>query len=173
MPKANKGRGKVKFLPHEVELLADGQLQDVTHQGASCKWLRAKSSDVTESHTLVYRPVGDLECACLVQNGLLPSTQPYQAIIEGAEGREYSEKYLRGHKKVDSKPTTVVEFLVPRPLIERLFEMQHKVEDGVFSMGLGNKAGGGLPLFNESLKDHTTTWRIVLVKRGPKGRSDS
>ena len=40
-----------------------------------------------------------------------------------------------------------------------------KPEDGAMSMGLGHKAGGGLGLFNASLRDGTSTWRIVLVKR--------
>ena len=32
-------------------------------------------------------------------------------------------------------------------------------------MGLGDKAGRGLPLFNASLRESETTFRIVLVKR--------
>jgi hypothetical protein len=44
--------------------------------------------------TRVYRPVGDLELMYLVNNNALPSTQPYQAIIEGDAGRTYAEKYL-------------------------------------------------------------------------------
>jgi hypothetical protein len=35
-------------------------------------------------------------------------------------------------------------------------------------MGLGNKAGKGLPMFNESMKSGQTTWRIVKVKRMKK-----
>ena len=38
----------------------------------------------------------------LLSTGLLPDTQPYQTIVEGSDGREYSEKYLRGHKSVDT-----------------------------------------------------------------------
>jgi hypothetical protein len=165
MPK--KDSGKIKWLEHEASLLMRGELENITHKGASCKWLWSKSSVETESHTLVYRPMGDLEVHHLLETLQLPSTQPYQAIIEGTVGRTYSEKYLRGHKKVDTKSSTVVEFLVPRPLIKNLFDMQHKVEDGAMSMGLGDKAGKGLPLFNESLSSRDTTWRIVLVKRRP------
>ena len=144
--------------------------------------------------------MGDLECGYLLKHGVLPSTQPYQAIIEGERGRTYAEKYLRGHKSVDTSPTTVVEFtavrhwvvlrprclyfapyimhhhahppppplmvtMQPRHLIATLFEIQHKVEDGALSMGLGDKAGKGLPLFNASLASGETTYRIVLVKR--------
>mmetsp|Transcript_48225 Transcript_48225/g.134909 ORF Transcript_48225/g.134909 Transcript_48225/m.134909 type:complete len:185 (-) Transcript_48225:1512-2066(-) len=109
--------------------------------------------------------MGDLECGYLLKHGVLPSTQPYQAIIEGERGRTYAEKYLRGHKSVDTSPTTVVEFTAPRHLIATLFEIQHKVEDGALSMGLGDKAGKGLPLFNASLASGETTYRIVLVKR--------
>jgi hypothetical protein len=61
-----------------------------------------------------------------------------------------------------------VEFLAPLTLIETLKGMQMKVEDGALSMGLGDKAGGGLPLFNESIKSGDTTWRIVKVKRNKK-----
>eukprot|EP00696_Hemimastix_kukwesjijk_P014450 gnl/Hemi2/28457_TR9417_c0_g1_i2.p1 gnl/Hemi2/28457_TR9417_c0_g1~~gnl/Hemi2/28457_TR9417_c0_g1_i2.p1 ORF type:complete len:173 (-),score=68.80 gnl/Hemi2/28457_TR9417_c0_g1_i2:292-810(-) len=124
-----------QLLPHERDLLAAGALQDVTHHGASSIWLDA------------------------------PSTQPYQAIIEGPPGREYSEKYLNGKKWVDSCPTTVVEFTPPAALIALLMGQQCKVEDGAVSMGLGDKAGGGLGLFNASLACGDTTWRIVKVKR--------
>ena len=96
---------------------------------------------------------------------MLPYTQPYQTIVEGQSGRTYAEKYLRGHKSVDSSPTTVVEFLAPRALIDRLFAMQSKPEEGVLSHGLGNKGGKGLPFFNASLQSGETTFCIVLVKR--------
>ena len=82
----------------------------------------------------------------------------------------YAEKYLRGHKAVDTSPTTVVEFVVPEALVDRLFAMQHKAEDGAISMGLGNKAGGGLPLFNAALTDGRGSWRVVCVKRKLKKR---
>jgi hypothetical protein len=113
----------------------------------------------------VYRPMGDLEILFLVKNGALPNTQPYQAIIEGENGRLYAEKYLNGKKKVDTEPTTVVEFVCPKSLIQLLFDKQHKVEDGAMSIGLGDKAGGGLPTFNQSLLDGESSWRIVKIKR--------
>ena len=53
----------------------------------------------------------------------------------------------------------------PKALIEALFKIQHKVEDGAISIGLGNKAGGGVTQFNESITSGATTWRIVKVKR--------
>eukprot|EP00040_Diaphanoeca_grandis_P040109 m.5218 g.5218 ORF g.5218 m.5218 type:complete len:144 (-) comp4178_c0_seq1:110-541(-) len=115
--------------------------------------------------TNVYRPMGDEECGYLLQHNVLPSTQPYQTIVEGANGRRYAEKYLRGHKSVDTSPTTVVEFTTTVALITTLFEMFHKAEDGAISHGLGDKGGKGLPLFNESLEKGETTFRIVLVKR--------
>ena len=39
-------------------------------------------------------------------------------------------------------------------------------------MGLGNKAGKGLPLFNESLRSGQTTFRLVLVKRPVGARGE-
>jgi len=74
----------------------------------------------------------------------------------------------RGHKSVDSSPTTVVEFCAPGDLIRQLFAMQSKNEDGAISHGLGNKGGRGLPLFNESLQNGDTSFRIVFVKRFEK-----
>ena len=62
-------------------------------------------------------------------------------------------------------PTTIVEFCVPTELIERLKQKQIKIEDGALSMGLGNKAGNSLPLFNESIRKGDTTFRIVKIKR--------
>jgi len=59
----------------------------------------------------------------------------------------------------------VVEFCTPKALVERLWAMQQKVEDGCLSHGLGEKGGRGLPLFNASLAAGETTFRIVLVKR--------
>eukprot|EP00041_Stephanoeca_diplocostata_P022967 m.556712 g.556712 ORF g.556712 m.556712 type:complete len:143 (+) comp22186_c0_seq6:451-879(+) len=113
----------------------------------------------------VYRPMADAEVCFLLKYGVLPATQPYQAIIEGPSGRAYAEKYLRGKKKVDTHPTTVVEFAIPVSLRDHLFALQHKPEDGAMSMGLGAKAGNGLAIFNEHLQDGTASWRIVLVKR--------
>merc|ERR1719230_1521145 len=109
--------------------------------------------------------MGDLEREHLFTHSALPGTQPYQTIVEGDEGRVYAEKYLRGHKSVDSSPTTVVEFAAPRALVDRLFSMQSKNEDGAISHGLGDKGGKGLPLFNESLTKSATTFRLVFVKR--------
>ena len=109
--------------------------------------------------------MGDIELLYLLENKILPSTQPYQAIVEGENGRTYMEKYLNGKKTVSTLPTTVVEFTVQKSLIDELFKIQHKIEDGAISMGLGNKAGNGLNLFNKCLLDGTSTYRIVKVKR--------
>ena len=125
----------------------------------------------TPHMTTVYRPMGDPECLYLLEYGELPDTQPYQTIVEGPNGRVYAEKYLRGHKKVDSSPTTVVEFVAPKPLIDALFEQQCKVEHGAISHGLGDKGGKGLARFNASIAAGDTTFGIVLVKRpGRQGR---
>jgi hypothetical protein len=163
----SKKASKVKLAPHEIELVNAGQLENITHEGSKAVWLRANSSVLeNDSHQKrVYRPMGDREATYLITYNQLPSTQPYQAIIEGDNGRTYAEKYLRGTKKVDSQPTTVIEFIAPTELIDNLFAIQHKVEDGALSMGLGNKAGGGITMFNESLAEGQTTYRIVLVKR--------
>jgi hypothetical protein len=158
------------LLPHEFDLLNRGELQNCTHIGASSIWLEAPSSVPGPGQTVVYRPMGDVELGFLLKTGQLPNTQPYQAIIEGSEGREYASKYLTGQKWTDTNPTTVVEFLAPTELIETLKKMQVKVEDGALSMGLGSKAGGGLPLFNESLQSRATTYRIVKVKRNKKAK---
>ena len=111
--------------------------------------------------------MGDPECRYLLEHGILPDTQLYQTVVEGATGREYAEKYLRGHKKVDSLPTTVIEFIVPKTIVEELFAMQTKIEDGAISHGLGCKGGKGLPILNQSLSARESSFRIVLVKRGP------
>lgn len=168
-PARKLGKASKLLLPHEKELLNSGLIRDVTHQGASSIWLEAESSaQFPQDHCTVYRPMGDAEILYLVNNNQLPDTQPYQAIVEGEAGRQYAQKFLTGKKHVDTAPTTVVEFLAPRTLIDNLFKIQHKPEDGVMSMGLGNKAGGGLQLFNASLTDGSTTWRVVNIKRGAK-----
>eukprot|EP01047_Picozoa_sp_COSAG01_P058167 COSAG01_NODE_6817_length_3485_cov_42.916716_1_plen_918_part_01 len=168
-----------KLLPHEEQLLRAGAIAETTHAGATSIWLTAPSTQLTEGSPLcaVYRPMGDLELKHLLSNGVLPDTQPYQTIVEGEAGRRYAEKYLRGAKKPSpsrppgSTPTTVVEFVVPRELVEQLFAMQSKIEDGVLSHGLGDKGGGGLPLFNACLRRRAAeegvaaSFRIVLVKR--------
>ena len=161
----------VKLLPHERDLVNCGELRDVTHTGASAIWLRRESTKMEgPGQTAVYRPMGDLECAHLLHFGTLPATQPYQTIVEGEEGRNYAERYLRGSKWVDSVPTTVIEFVCPTPLVAGLFAKQCKPEHGCLSHGLGSKGGKGLPLFNESLRDRITTLRVVLVKRPRVGK---
>mmetsp|Transcript_10230 Transcript_10230/g.23060 ORF Transcript_10230/g.23060 Transcript_10230/m.23060 type:complete len:215 (-) Transcript_10230:105-749(-) len=168
-PKLPKG---VKLLEHELQLVKTGELHNITHAGASSVWLWAASAEVLdeEASGLVYRPMADTELNYLLQHRQLPDTQPYQTIVEGRDGREYAEKYLRGHKSVDTSPTTVVEFMVPRVLIDLLWAMQSKNEDGAISHGLGNKGGKGLPHFNQCLQEGLASFRIVLVKRPAPSR---
>jgi hypothetical protein len=165
LSKAIPVKNRKKLLPHEQERLEKGDLQNITHHGASSIWLEAPSTVPKQGFTNVYRPMGDLEVLYLVENNFLPDTQPYQAIIEGSVGRNYANKYLTGQKWTDTNPTTVVEFTVPVDVIETLKKIQIKAEDGALSMGLGHKAGGGLHIFNDSMKKGDTTWRIVKVKR--------
>eukprot|EP01089_Gocevia_fonbrunei_P015185 TRINITY_DN4368_c0_g1_i1.p1 TRINITY_DN4368_c0_g1~~TRINITY_DN4368_c0_g1_i1.p1 ORF type:complete len:155 (+),score=20.74 TRINITY_DN4368_c0_g1_i1:45-509(+) len=108
------------LLLHERELLAKGELHNITHKGASAIWLEALSSAHQPGKTIVYRPMGDTEAVYLVQHKELPDTQPYQAIIEGANGRDYANKYLTGQKWTDTNPSTIVEFVAPIHLIETL-----------------------------------------------------
>lgn len=147
--------------------MKSGQLVDVTHKNASSVWLEAPSSvlDANADKCCIYRHMGDIEFAHLMSNGTLPDTQPYQTITRGPEGRSYCESYLRGTKKVDSDPTTVVEFICDKSMIDSFFAKQHKPEKGCISHGLGDKAGRTLSIFNESLALNKTIWRIVLVKR--------
>ena len=170
---------KIKLLPHEQTLVSSGALENISHNGASSVWLHSPSTPLEtlkEGETLVYRVMGDIEFHYLFENGVLPSSQPYQTIVEGEEGRKYVEKYLRGKKKVDSSPTTVVEFRVKKKLVEDLFHRQKKIEDGCISHGLGEKGGNGLNDFNEALKEFGSgdgeimekKWRIVTVKRSFK-----
>jgi hypothetical protein len=154
-----------RLLPHELALYNSGELQNITHDGSSSIWLEALSSSPQPGHTNVYRPMGDTEVTYLVEHGVLPDTQPYQAIIEGENGRLYANKYLTGGKYTKSNPRTIVEFCAPTELIETLKQKQMKIEDGALSMGLGDKAGKGLPLFNESMRKGETTFRIVKIKR--------
>lgn len=121
--------------------------------------------DLAADMTAVYRPMADKEFEHLRMHNQLPATQPYQTIVEGADGRCYSEKYLTGKKWVDTQPTTVVEFVVPAVLIRALFARQCKPEDGCLSHGLGSRGGNGLADFNECLADGSGTWRPVLIKR--------
>lgn len=159
------GKGSKLLLPHEAALLADGKLVNVTHAKASSIVLLAPCSPVALGRTLLYRPVGDAELKHLVEHGVLPSTQPYQAVVRGHGGRTYADKFVDGVKKNDTHPTTVVEFDVSTELVERLFQKQHKAEDGALSHGLGHAAGHTLPLFNEALATKQATYRIVRVKR--------
>lgn len=165
--KQGLGKASKQLLAHEAALLRSGQLRNETHANATSVWLHADSSvpNAENGQTNVYRHMGDLEFAYLQAHNQLPDTQPYQTIVEGEQGRRYCEKYLNGKKWVDSNPTTVVEFTTTKALVEQLFKIQHKVEDGCLSMGLGSKGGGGLSLFNASLLDGRTSWRIVKVKR--------
>jgi len=173
---------KIKLLPHEKNLLETKQLEDITHTNSSSTWLWCRSStesilcqegyqnnrSTDDTKIPVYRVMGDIEVAYLLKNNLLPDTQPYQAIVPGPDGRVYMEGYLKGKKKVDTTPTTVVEFMIPRTLWDTLFAIQHKNEDGVVSVGLGNKAGKGNGLFNKSLESNESTYKIVTVKRSVK-----
>ncbi|KYR02810.1 hypothetical protein DLAC_00275 [Tieghemostelium lacteum] len=151
--------------PWEKELLDSGRLENITHHGATSVYLEAPSTIPTDGKTNVYRPMGDIEIEYLVTNGLLPDTQPYQAIIQGSVGRNYANKYLTGKKWTNTSPSTIVEFTCPVELVEQLKKIQIKVEDGALSMGLGSAAGGGLPLFNDSIANQQTSWRIVKIKR--------
>eukprot|EP01059_Diplonema_ambulator_P016391 TRINITY_DN27871_c0_g1_i1.p1 TRINITY_DN27871_c0_g1~~TRINITY_DN27871_c0_g1_i1.p1 ORF type:complete len:183 (+),score=29.74 TRINITY_DN27871_c0_g1_i1:56-550(+) len=155
-----------KLTPHDKDLISQGVLKDVTHPGGSSIWLEGPSSSDEPGMARVYRPMGDKEAEYLIANGILPDTQPYQAIIEGDNGRVYAEKYLNGKKWVDTSPTTVVEFKIPEETVAALMAIQCKAEDGAMSMGLGSKAGKGLPLFNKALAERGS-WKIVKVKRSP------
>ncbi len=154
-----------RLLPHELALYNSGEIQNITHHGSSSIWLESLSSSPPPGRTDVYRPMGDTEVIYLVEHGELPDTQPYQAIIEGESGRLYANKYLTGVEWTQTNPTTIVEFCAPTELIETLQQKQMKVEDGALSIGLGNKAGKGLRLFNESITKGETTFRIVKIKR--------
>lgn len=161
----NLGKGIKRLLPHEKKLILSGELKNITHNNSSSIWLETSSSKPSIDYINVYRVMGDIELQYLMEHNNLPDTQPYQAIMEDEKGRIYAEKYLNGQKWVDSCPTTVVEFIIPRVLRDQLFAIQHKAEDGVLSMGLGNKAGKGLGIFNESLSQGLSKWQIVKVKR--------
>ena len=136
-----KKKLKVRLLPHEVSLLQAGELHDVTHPGASSKWLFAPSSSSLmaeeEEKTLCYRHMGDVEFQVLLNTNQLPDTQPYQTLTQGQEGRAYCESYLRQAKYVDTSPTTVVEFVCAATLINDFYSIQSKIEDGTISHGLG------------------------------------
>ena len=157
---------KIKLLSHEKTLLDEKQLKDITHTNSSSIWLHADSVlELPDLMIAVYRVMGDVELLYLLNNGVLPDTQPYQAIVKDEDGRVYMEKYLKGKKKVNTSPTTVIEFVIPEKLWDQLYALQHKNEDGVISIGLGDKAGKGLNHFNQSLSKKESTYRIVIVKR--------
>lgn len=157
---------KIKLLSHEKKLLDEKQLLDITHTNSSSIWLHSDSvTNLSDGMIAVYRVMGDIELMHLLNHGILPDTQPYQAIVKDEEGRLYMEKYLKGKKKVNTSPTTVIEFVIPKKLWDQLFDVQHKNEDGVLSIGLGDKAGKGLGIFNESLEKKDSSYRIVTVKR--------
>lgn len=152
---------KIKLLEHEKQLLEQGLIKNVTYIGENSIHLYAKSSIAGNDYVNVYRVMGDIELQFLLNNKILPNTQPYQAIVEGEIGRKYMEKYLNGLKYVNSKPTTVVEFTIKKYLYDQMFKIQYKAEDGVLSIGLGNKVCNCLNLFNASIK----SFSIVTVKR--------
>ncbi len=159
------GKGVKLLWPHELALLAQGALVNVTHPKASSVVLLAPCTPVAQGRAKLFRPVGDDELRFLVEHGVLPSTQPYQAVIRGHGGRVYADKFVDGVKKNDTHPTTVVEFDVSAELADELFKRQHKAEDGALSHGLGHAAGKTLPLFNEALATGQAQYRIVRVKR--------
>jgi len=130
---------------------------------SSSVWLNRESSCPKSGYVNVYRVMGDVELLYLIENDKLPNTQPYQAIVKGEDGRKYMEKYLSGQKHVSTSPTTVVEFTIQEEIWNQLFSIQNKIEDGVMSVGLGDKAGKGLILFNKFLDKNN--YRIVKVKR--------
>jgi hypothetical protein len=160
--KNSLGKASKRLLPHEKKLFASCELSNITHPGSSSIWLHAESSPPIDGKTNVYRPMGDAEILFLVENNQLPDTQPYQTIVES---RDYAEKYLNGKKWVDTHPTTVVEFRAPTSLIQQLFAIQSKAEDGALSHGLGSKGGGTLHKFNAALTEKEISWQIVKVKR--------
>lgn len=151
---------KIKLLDHEKQLLVENKLQNISHSSNSLV-LRTKSSIPENNCVNVYRVMGDIEVLFLTNNKILPNTQPYQAIVEGENGRIYMEKYLFGLKYVDTVPTIVVEFTIEKELYNIMFKIQHKPEDCVMSIGLGNKAGKCLEMFNNGIKK----FNIVTVKR--------
>lgn len=175
---------KAGLMPHEKKLLESQELVEVSHKGASSILLEAPQLGVqdpaegqgrspaeadegheTEEMVSVYRHMSDKEAAYLLEHSILPDTQPYQTIVVGEEGYEYCKKYFTGKKKVTPPVTTIVEFQCPKTLVEEFFAMQWKIEDGARSHGLGDKGGKGLPLFNDSLRSSSTSWRVVFVKR--------
>ena len=73
-----KNYKKILF-KHEKELFEKGELKNVTHKGSKAIWLeRLSNNNLNEDQTNVYRPCGDKETLYLIENGILPDTQPYQ-----------------------------------------------------------------------------------------------
>lgn len=140
---------------------------DAAASGASASSAGKCAVSSKNAFTTVYRPVGDVELSFLLERGVLPATQPYHAIMCEEAGREYAERYVYGTKSVDTKPSTVVEFLFPEQLISKLFSIQQKPEDGCLSHGLGSKAGNTLPMFNYWLQqfERTVKSRPETVER--------
>ena len=171
---------KISLLPHEQELLKQGILTETTHKGASARWLSLPDKYHTinemailtnsnpENKILVYRHMSDREFSYLRENNQLPDTQPYQTIVCGDPGFKYCMKYFTGQKKVATNVTTIVQFLADKKLIDELFEMHAKSEDGCMSHGLGDKGGKGLPIFNKAMEHGDITWVVRLVKRPEK-----
>ena len=154
---------KVKLLPHESALLAAGLLENKTHANATSIWLHAESTDeesLDKGRILCYRHMGDIEFQHLLQTNQLPSTQPYQTLTRGQEGRNYCESYLRTNKFVNTSSTTVVEFHCSKEMIDGFYSIQRKPEDGTLSHGLGDKGGKTLSTFNAALQSGDTTWRM-------------
>ena len=139
---------KAGLWPHEKALLESGALTEISHKGASSVLLQApqlgeqapeaeleafenmaqedEARKAVESEEMVsiYRHMTDKECSYLRERGRLPDSQPYQTIVEGTEGFEYCKKYFCGKKKVTPPVSTIVEFMCPRSLVDRLFAMQ-------------------------------------------------
>ena len=160
------------LLQHERDLLDRKELCNITHTKSTSAWLLGELSNVADEFINVYGPMGDIEILYLLEYNQLPTTQPYQAIIEGVNGFNYSNKYLVGHKKVDTSPTTIVEFIMPKYFLEELKQIQSKIEDGAVSVGLGDKAGGGITRFNEFIGNSEITFKIVKVKRQLKSKNE-
>jgi hypothetical protein len=159
------GKAVKLLLAHELKLFDSGQLVNVTHAKASSITLVAACGSAAAGRTLVYRPMGDEEVQYLVDNGALPETQPYQAIIRGHAGRSYADKFVVGAKQVDTHPSSIVEFNMPTALIDALFAIQHKAEDGALSHGLGRAAGRTVAQFNAALTNGSGWFRVVKVRR--------
>lgn len=161
-------RSPKELWPHEQALVASGELVDVTHAGSKSHVFEAKrASPAPDSgRCCVYRHMGDVELQYVIDhNNQLPATQPYQTIVRGEEGFQYCKKYFGGGKRVDTDPTTILEFNCPTSLIDDLFSKFSKAEDGCMSHGLGDKAGKTLHLFNQGVSDGSITVRPVFVKR--------